>query len=207
MMTKALELVREIARSSPLSEWKLFVRGLAAFYRRDRAEAQANWDRLDADRAPFRIVKRLRSLEAGKHATAGPGSELRRPGKHGLRRERSSPFERAEGHSGEQGGQWTEISPQDPRVAGRACAGWIPGSPLSLTRSLIDPLVLDAADRRLRVRADASSSSSSGSPSPCAIDPSWNRLWGLVWEGPQGDPRRPCRSGRSISRIWKTSRA
>ena len=114
--TKALELVREIARSSPLSEWKLFVRGLAAFYRRDSAEAQANWDRLDADRAPFRIVKRLRNLEAGKPAIAGPGSERRRPGKHGLRREHPPPFERAQ-HSGEQAAMDRD-PPQNPRVAG-----------------------------------------------------------------------------------------
>ena len=31
----ALSLLRDLARSSPLSEWKFFVRGLAAYYRRD----------------------------------------------------------------------------------------------------------------------------------------------------------------------------
>ena len=53
----ALGLVRDIARSSPVSEWKLLVRGLAAFYRGDHGETQANWSRLDPERAPLRIAR------------------------------------------------------------------------------------------------------------------------------------------------------
>ena len=59
------------ARSSPLSEWKLFVRGLAAFYRHEREEALANWDRLDRERAPSAIAERLKGLD--QQAIAGPG--------------------------------------------------------------------------------------------------------------------------------------
>ena len=47
----ALEFVRDISRASPLADWKLLVRGLAAFYRGDMDDAQANWNRLD----PVRI--------------------------------------------------------------------------------------------------------------------------------------------------------
>lgn len=60
----AMEGLRGLARSSPLSEWKLFVRGLAAFERGDEAESRTNWDRLDPDRAPARIVGRLRRIAA-----------------------------------------------------------------------------------------------------------------------------------------------
>lgn len=60
----AMEGLRGLSRSSPLSEWKLFVRGLAAFERGDEAESRANWDRLDRERAPARIVGRLRRIAA-----------------------------------------------------------------------------------------------------------------------------------------------
>ncbi len=60
----AMEGLRGLPRSSPLSEWKLFIRGLAAFERGDEPESRANWDRLDPDRAPARIVGRLRRIAA-----------------------------------------------------------------------------------------------------------------------------------------------
>ena len=182
--TKALELVREIARSSPLSEWKLFVRGLAAFYRRDGAEAQANWDRLDADRAPFRIVKRLRNLEAAKSKSATPGPNIAALetmvfGESIL--PRLSDLNTLVSKQ-----QWTEILRRIPalrvnllRVDPRLAA--------DLTGALIGPLVLEAAERNYesgrRLVLDFIRVSE-----PMPIDPSWNRLWGLVWEGPQGDP-------------------
>ncbi len=56
---KSMEELRAIARSSPFADWKLFARGLAAFYRRDTEEAHANWDRIDPARAPARIARRL----------------------------------------------------------------------------------------------------------------------------------------------------
>ncbi|MHB1558424.1 MAG: hypothetical protein ACYC61_13275 [Isosphaeraceae bacterium] len=60
----AMERLRGLPRSSPLAEWKLFVRGLAAFERGDEAESRTNWDRLDPNRAPARIVGRLRRIAA-----------------------------------------------------------------------------------------------------------------------------------------------
>ena len=48
---KGLEALREISRSSPFADWKMFVRGLAAHSRHEAPEARANWDRLDPDRA------------------------------------------------------------------------------------------------------------------------------------------------------------
>src|SRR5262249_33627227 len=60
----ALGMLRDLPRSSPLSEWNLFVRGLAAFERGDDGEAGANWDRLDPGRAGAAIAGRLRRLAA-----------------------------------------------------------------------------------------------------------------------------------------------
>ncbi len=60
----AMEGLRGLVRNSPLSEWKLFVRGLAAFERGNEAESRVNWDRLDPARAPARIVGQLRRIAA-----------------------------------------------------------------------------------------------------------------------------------------------
>src|SRR4051812_29825976 len=56
---KALAALRDVSRGSPFSDWKLFVRGLAAHSRRQDEEARANWGRLDPRRAPARIVRYL----------------------------------------------------------------------------------------------------------------------------------------------------
>ena len=57
----ATTLLNEIPRTSPLSEWKLFLRGLTAFYQRDHERTTANWQRLDPTRPPHRIAKTLRA--------------------------------------------------------------------------------------------------------------------------------------------------
>ena len=58
----ALVLLRDLARSSVLSEWKFFVRGLAAYYRHESDDVKANWDRLDPKRKAFPIAQRLLRL-------------------------------------------------------------------------------------------------------------------------------------------------
>ncbi len=72
----ALGLVRDIARSSPVSEWKLLVRGLAAFYRGDHGETQANWSRLDPERAPQRIARHLQKLQQGQSEKDAIGTDF-----------------------------------------------------------------------------------------------------------------------------------
>lgn len=62
--------LRDIPRSSPLADWKLFVRGLWAYYREVPAEMKANWDLLDPARFAARIAAPLKVL-AGV-AAAGP---------------------------------------------------------------------------------------------------------------------------------------
>ena len=66
-------LLRDLARSSVLSEWKFFVRGLAAYYRHDADDVKANWDRLDPKRKAFPIAQRLLRAHGGNGgATAEP---------------------------------------------------------------------------------------------------------------------------------------
>ncbi len=58
----ALAALGDVPRNSPFAEWKLFVRGLAAYYRHEDEAMRANWDRLAADRFAARLAAPLRRL-------------------------------------------------------------------------------------------------------------------------------------------------
>ncbi|MCC6507690.1 MAG: hypothetical protein IT423_01180 [Pirellulaceae bacterium] len=78
----ALNGISVIPRSSPYAEWRLFIRGLAAFYQRDQATAQANWSRLDIGRRPARIAKALwlaESTSAGVSNASQTASTIASP--------------------------------------------------------------------------------------------------------------------------------
>ena len=60
---QAAGAIKDIPRGSPFADWKLFVRGLIAYYRHERVEMAANWDRLDANRAAARIAAPLKALD------------------------------------------------------------------------------------------------------------------------------------------------
>ncbi|MCS6852758.1 MAG: hypothetical protein NZ700_16495 [Gemmataceae bacterium] len=53
-------------------QWKLLIRGLLAFYRRDDGRARENWERLDPARLPSRLVAPLRFLIDKAYAAAQP---------------------------------------------------------------------------------------------------------------------------------------
>lgn len=55
----AANALRSIPRSSPLCDWKLFGRGLSAFYQSDRERMQENWRRLDPQRPAYRLAQTL----------------------------------------------------------------------------------------------------------------------------------------------------
>ncbi len=61
----AKERVKNIARGSIYSQWRLFIRGLIAFYHRDIDAARENWSRLDSARRPARIAVTLLQAETG----------------------------------------------------------------------------------------------------------------------------------------------
>ena len=68
----ASDQLRDIPRSSPFADWRLFVRGLAALRRGEAAQVTANWDRLDPDRAAHKIARFLRPAELGSNGTSPP---------------------------------------------------------------------------------------------------------------------------------------
>jgi tetratricopeptide (TPR) repeat protein len=176
----ALGLVRDIARSSPVSEWKLLVRGLAAFYRGDHGETQANWNRLDPERAPLRIARHLQDLHQGQSEKDAGGTDFEELeglvyGERILPRLRELSVLVANN-------RWVDVLRRttslrlslrtvDPRLAEK------------LTSSLLTPLLDHATSlgyasgtRLLREFTQVAE--------PLAIDPGWNRLWALTWERP-----------------------
>lgn len=62
----AIAKLKDIARSSPFSDWRLFVRGLHAFYANDYDSARQNWTKLDPTRRPARIASTLLQAETGQ---------------------------------------------------------------------------------------------------------------------------------------------
>lgn len=76
---EALKRTASIPRSSPYSQWRLFVRGLISWLDDDAASASESWERLDAQRRPARIATAMMNslnpnLEQVKIAAAGSAS-------------------------------------------------------------------------------------------------------------------------------------
>ncbi len=60
--TAALAQLKDIPRQSQFADWKFFVRGLMAYYRRDKTDMLANWNRLDESRAAVTIAAPLKFM-------------------------------------------------------------------------------------------------------------------------------------------------
>jgi hypothetical protein len=175
----ALLLLRDLARSSPLSEWKYFVRGMAAFFRHDTDDMQANWDRLDSKRKAFLIAQRLRRLVQAETPHTDDAvlaaMETAAFGERVLAR-----LQQVRSLAATQ--EWDELirllGPLrhslcriDPTLAER------------LTLILIGPLIKEAASME---PADLTRlvSGFTKAAEPIKIDPNWNRLRAMVWDGP-----------------------
>jgi hypothetical protein len=87
---EALKCVSRVSRSSPLSQWRLFIRGLVPWMADDTAAASEAWRRLDPERRPGRIAiammvslrTDLDSVGAGRWAddvTSGSIARVLRP--------------------------------------------------------------------------------------------------------------------------------
>ena len=173
----ALSGLRDLARGSPFSDWKLFVRGLAALRRRDTPEARANWDRLDPERAAARIARILLALDQ-------PGTEAADATKLAAL-ERRAFGEPVIGPLRDLGAliaadRWKEAV-QAVEPLRKALRKIEPALAERLTRVLYIPLIRlvsgredHAARSLLRNFAKAAA--------PLPIDPHWNRLWGMAHE-------------------------
>jgi len=108
--TAASEPLNAISRRSPYADWKLFIRGLSAFYASDVERARANWDRLEPKRPALQIAQTL--LVHSGHLTADKATVNVA---HGLRRleyaVESDPVREQIKTMGEhfQAGQWSSL--------------------------------------------------------------------------------------------------
>jgi tetratricopeptide (TPR) repeat protein len=170
-----LMLLRDLPRSSPLSDWKFFVRGLAAYYQGNSEEAQTNWSRLDASRKAFVIAKRLQRLAGSgeKNADVADFAALEQIalGEPVLERLAHLPRLLA-------GKDWERVirvvvslrNPLrrlDPKLAER------------LTQILVAPFLREASELDLD-DAERLLKSFTRAAEPLAIDPNWNRFWALA---------------------------
>jgi tetratricopeptide (TPR) repeat protein len=180
---RALEALRDVARSSPLSDWKLFVRGMAAFSRRQSDEARANWDRLDPDRAAARIARSLLALSLSETDTSASSLKL-----VALERQVFGEpildtvelLKKALAQSDWEGAlrQVAWLRPRLRRIDRKLAE--------RLTSILLQPLISAVEDVDDYEDVEDLIEDYTRVAEPLDIDPRWSRVWALVWEGPRG---------------------
>jgi tetratricopeptide (TPR) repeat protein len=73
---EARAALQGIGLQSPFLEWKVLLRGLLAYYRKDDVRARENWQRLDADRLPARLAAPLRlTIDPAFRAAQPPATQ------------------------------------------------------------------------------------------------------------------------------------
>jgi len=73
---EARTTLQGIGLQSPFLEWKVFLRGLLAYYQNDDTRVLENWQRLDAERLPARLAAPLRfALDPGFRVAQPPASQ------------------------------------------------------------------------------------------------------------------------------------
>ena len=183
---KGSELLREVSRSSPFADWKLFARGLAANQRGDEADCKANWDRLDPKRAASRIVSGLRRMfdpsRSLPEADEKQKSQIEAVERRVFGASVLKPLEDLSRFITEE--DWESairvLGPLRP-----ALSRIDPALPERLTQLLYSPLMHEARDVDLE-SARHLVNSFTRVAQPLRIDPRWNRLWALIWQGEQG---------------------
>ncbi len=168
----ALEMLRELPRSSLLSEWKFFVRGLIAHYQGDTEACSANWDRLDHKRKARQIAQRLRepgrTSDRAANSANLPNLEKLAFGEPVLAR-----LVELQGLVAEH--EWTKamqllaglrqsLARTDCRLAER------------LTRILMAPVINAVSDMGPSA-GEALLDRFTRAAQPVAIDPKWSRFW------------------------------
>lgn len=73
----ARETLQGIGLQSPFLEWKLAIRGLSAYYQNDDNRAVENWQRLNCDRLPARLIAPLRASIDSSFRQAQPPATQR----------------------------------------------------------------------------------------------------------------------------------
>ena len=170
---QGLALVRDIARSSSFADWKLFVRGLAAHGRQDHAEAQANWDRLNPQRAAAQIVRGLHALSLAP----GPHTEALELAVFGVAV--LHPFQEFQALVAKN--RWPEALKRIAPLR-QLLAKVDPALPERLTQALYEPLINVLKSDEYNGDADKLAKTFFKVTEPLREDPHWNRFWALFWE-------------------------
>ena len=181
----ANERLQTIPRSSPFADWRLFVRGWAAFRRGESQSARDNWNRLDPERFALRIAQVLERSEAAK-AAAAPSIDLSTLELSVFGEPVLSRLERLRKALDE--ADWKQVL-QTIRALRPALKKVDRSLAERLTTVLTDPLFNHAVDLRPR-DAERLIQSFTEAAEPLHFDPQWHRFWALYWEGPENEPAR-----------------
>jgi len=171
---QAMAVLKDIPRASPSADWKYFVRGLAAYYRQDAAEMQANWQRLDAGRFAARIAAPLKAL-ADPDAVSADDSRmadtLARLGSEALGGRILARLQKLQDHV--IAGRWREAV-RLLRTAGPLFRQVESTLPQRIAMVLCGTLARKGAPATLRELAKVAE--------PPPIDPHWNRVLAMASE-------------------------
>ncbi len=173
------EVLRDVARSSPFADWKLFARGLAAHYRVDAEGISANWDRLDTGRAASGSPERLRTTGGSGEAGSIPLSLERLVFGEPI-------LSQVE--------ELRELVAEENWIQAFRMLGPARFSLVRIDRSLavrltgaLYPSVIRAAVHSSFQEMSSLIATFTRVSEPLPIDPHWNRMRAMVWEGPHGD--------------------
>jgi tetratricopeptide (TPR) repeat protein len=187
--TLSLAVLKDIPRASPFADWKYFVRGLAAYYRRDAAETQANWERLDAGRFASRIAAPLKVLADPGAVPAddfGMADAVARLGTEALGGPILVRVQQLQEHL--IAGRWREAV-RLLRVSGAVLRQFDSALPQRLGMVLYATFVRKGASAALRELASVAE--------PPPIDPHWNR--GRAMAGEHAEDDDPS----EVERCWR----
>lgn len=182
---QALALLQPIPRGSPLADWRYFVRGLAAYRHADLEQANANWQRLDPQRASHKIAQTLLTISDQKSF----GGQLAPIKKVEAQVFGEPILERfADLRNALETNDWKRairilgplqksLHRLDSRYAQR------------LTEIILLPLAAAIQSQSLEA-ANRLIGECQSALEPLAVDPKWNRFQALLWEGSQGSPEQ-----------------
>ncbi|HEY2251278.1 MAG TPA: hypothetical protein VGH74_09465, partial [Planctomycetaceae bacterium] len=193
----AWEQLRDIPRSSPFADWRLFARGLAALRKGDAAQVAANWDRLDAGRAAHRIAWLLRPAPATGDGAAPPAAGRSAAKINWTALETKILGEPVSTQIEELAAALRKRNWRDVLLLLRPVARSLKQIDLHLAQRLTELLLKPVADAELNEESGWDAGFLVGqltaAAEPCRLDPRWNRMRALLCESnSEEEPEQAC---------------